>query len=92
MTKEEIMSRLYDRFIKKKKKKRESFIGVEIEMPIVNLNHEAVDFSVVHKLTAAFLEAFDFTATGFDEEGNVYSAVNSTFGDVFSYDCSYNNM
>ena len=61
-------------------------------MPIVNLNNEAVDFAVVHKLTAAFLKAFDFTATGFDEEGHVYSAVNSTFGDVFSYDCSYNNM
>ena len=92
MTKEEIMDRLYDRFIRPTEQKRESFIGVEIEMPIVNLNHEAVDFAVVHQLTAAFLKAFDFTATGFDEEGHVYSAVNSTFGDVFSYDCSYNNM
>ena len=92
MTKEEIMYRLYDRFIRPTEQKRESFIGVEIEMPIVNLNHEAVDFAVVHQLTAAFLKAFDFTATGFDEEGHVYSAVNSTFGDVFSYDCSYNNM
>ena len=92
MTREEIICRLYDRFIKPTEQKRESFIGVEIEMPIVNLNNEAVDFAVVHKLTAAFLKAFDFTATGFDEEGHVYSAFNSTFGDVFSYDCSYNNM
>ncbi len=67
MTKEEIMYRLYDRFIRPTEQKRESFIGVEIEMPIVNLNHEAVDFAVVHQLTAAFLKAFDFTTTGFDE-------------------------
>ncbi len=71
---------------------RESFIGVEIEIPIVNLNNEAVDFSVVHKLTAVFLNEFNFTPTGFDEEGHVYSAVNRENGDVFSYDCSYNNM
>ena len=42
MTKEEIMDRLYDRFIRPTEQKRESFIGVEIEMPIVNLNHAAV--------------------------------------------------
>ena len=55
MTREELLSRLYDRFIRPTEQKRESFIGVEIEMPIVNLNNEAVDFAVVHKLTAAFL-------------------------------------
>ena len=65
MTNEEVLSRLYGRFIKPTEKKRESFIGVEIEIPIVNLNNEAVDFSVVHKLTAVFLNEFDFTATGF---------------------------
>ena len=92
MTREEIICRLYDRFIKPTEKKRESFIGVEIEIPIVNLNNEAVDFSVVHKLTAVFLNEFNFTPTGFDEEGHVYSAVNRENGDVFSYDCSYNNM
>ena len=92
MTKEEVLSRLYGRFIKPTEKKRESFIGVEIEIPIINLNNDAVDFSVVHKLTAAFLGEFDFTPTGFDEEGHIYSAVNHENGDVFSYDCSYNNM
>lgn len=92
MTREEVISRLYDRFIRPTEQKRESYIGVEIEMPIVNLNNKAVDFTVVHQLTSEFLKAFDFTPTGFDEEGHVYSAVNRTFGDVFSYDCSYNNM
>ena len=92
MTREEVLSCIYDRFIRPTKQKREHYIGVEIEMPIVNLNNKAVDFDVVHKLTAAFLKEFAFIATGFDEEGQVYSAVNSESGDVFSYDCSYNNM
>ena len=33
MTREEIICRLYDRFIRPTEQKRESFIGVEIEMP-----------------------------------------------------------
>ncbi len=92
MTKEEIMSRLYDRYIKPTEQKKGSYIGVEIEMPIVNLDGKAVDFDVVHKLTAAFLKEFDFIPTGIDEQGHIYSALNRDNGDVFSYDCSYNNM
>ena len=56
MTKEEIVSRLYDRYIKPTENKKGSFIGVEIEMPIVNSAHRAVDFEIVHKLTASFLK------------------------------------
>ncbi len=92
MTKEEIMGRLYDRYIKPIETKKDSFIGVEIEMPIVNLEHKAVDFEIVHKLTAAFLEEFGFIPTGIDDQGHIYSALNRENGDVFSYDCSYNNM
>ena len=92
MTKEEIVSRLYDRYIKPTENKKGSFIGVEIEMPIVNSAHRAVDFEIVHKLTASFLKEFGFIPTGIDEQGNIYSALNKANGDIFSYDCSYNNM
>ena len=92
MNREEVMRCLYDRYIKPTEQKKKRCIGVEIELPIVNLNNEAVDFSVVHRLTAAFLAHFGFTATGYDEEGQVYAAVHEETGDVFSYDCSYNNM
>ncbi len=92
MTKEEIMNRLYDRYIRPTEHKKGSFIGVEIEMPIVNLEHKAVDFAVVHQLTQVFLQEFQFVPTGIDEQGHIYSAVHQENGDVFSYDCSYNNM
>ncbi len=92
MTREELLSRLYDRYIKPTENKTGSYIGVEIEMPIANLEHRAVDFEIVHKLTSAFLKEFGFVPTGIDEQGNIYSALNRENGDIFSYDCSYNNM
>ena len=92
MTKEELMGRLYDRYIKPTENKTGSYIGVEIEMPIVNLEHKAVDFEIVHNLTSAFLKEFRFIPTGIDEQGHIYSALNKENGDIFSYDCSYNNM
>ena len=92
MTKEEIMNRLYDRYIRPTENKKENYIGVEIEMPIVNLEHKAVDFEIVHGLTGAFLKEFHFTPIGIDEQGHIYSAQNRENEDVFSYDCSYNNM
>ena len=92
MTKDDVTKILYDRYIKPTEKKDGSFIGVEIEMPIVNLSHKAVDFDIVHKLTGLFLKEFDFIPTGIDEQGHIYSALNKSNGDVFSYDCSYNNM
>ena len=92
MTREDILSRLYDRYIKPTENKTGSYIGVEIEMPIVNLEHRAVDFEIVHKLTSAFLKEFGFIPAGIDEQGHIYSALNKENGDIFSYDCSYNNM
>ena len=92
MTKEEIINRLYDRYIRPTEHKKDSFVGVEIEMPIVNLEGKAVDFEIVHMLTSAFLKEFGFIPTGIDEQGNIYAALNKENGDIFSYDCSYNNM
>ena len=92
MTKDDVKNILYDRYIKPTESKEGSYIGVEIEMPVVNLLHRAVNFDIVHKLTELFLKEFDFIPMGIDEQGHIYSALNKVNGDVFSYDCSYNNM
>ena len=91
MTTQELRELIYNKYIRPTENKTETFIGVEIEMPIVNLQHKAVDFDVVHKLTAAFLSEFGFTPVGIDESGHIYCAVSNENGDVYSYDCSYNN-
>lgn len=92
MTKDELKELLYQRYITPTEKKRELYAGIEFELPIVNLNRKAVDFNVVHSLTAEFLKNFSFSPTGIDEDGNIYSAENAENGDIFSYDCSYNNL
>lgn len=92
MEKKLIRERLYQKYIEPTKKTRKDYIGVEIEMPILNLKKEAVDFKVVHAVTERFMVHFEFHVTGRDDNGNVYSAESCHHGDILSYDCSYNNL
>ncbi len=92
MDRDQIIERLYKRYIEPTKNKNGKYIGVEIEMPIVNLNGEAVDFEIVHGLTKKFIEQFQFTPSGIDDSGEIYSACSEKNGDILSYDCSYNNL
>lgn len=92
MDRDLILQKLYEKYIRPTEDNHDNYIGVEIEMPIVNLNRQAVDFNVVHQLTKVFCAHFDFSVSGIDDEGNVYSAVQEITGDILSYDCSYNNL
>ncbi len=92
MENEIIKKALYERYIEPTKKKREKYIGVEIEMPIVNLSEKAVDFSVVHNVAWEFIQHFGFDVTGRDDEGEIYSSASPENGDILSFDCSYNNL
>ncbi|ADY55268.1 glutamylcysteine synthetase [Syntrophobotulus glycolicus DSM 8271] len=83
---------VYEKYFVPTMKKRDKFIGVELEMPIVNLSGSAVDFSVVHKLTGAFAQHFQMHPTNIDDEGHICSLLNDENRDDLSYDCSYNNL
>ena len=89
---EELRALLYEKYIAPTKNRRENYVGIEIEMPILNLDKEAVDFANVHKVTARFMERFSFKASVRDEDGNVSLAEHEELGDTLSYDCSYNNL
>ena len=87
-----IRKKLYDEFIKPTNQKKD-FIGVEIEIPIINLNKKSVDFEIVHKITNEFQNYYyDFKNDGIDYEGNVFSLKNTKNDDIICYDCSYNNI
>ncbi len=88
----DVKAALYSKYIEPTKKKRTGYIGVEIELPIVNLEKKAVDFQEIQKVTAAFIKEFDFQITGRDDDGYIYAAQDEKTGDILSYDCSYNNM
>lgn len=92
MNTDEVKQLLFDRFIKPTINNQNNYIGVEIEMPILNLDKKPVNFEIVHNITEKFIEHFDFLPVGIDEDGNIYSAKSSQNSDILSYDCSYNNL
>lgn len=92
MKREYVREYLYQRYIEPTKKKREKYIGIEIEMPIINLGKKAVDFDIVQKVTDRFMKYFQFQEAGRDEDGNIFSITDKISGDILSYDCSYNNL
>jgi gamma-glutamylcysteine synthetase len=89
---QDVKQLLYNRWIAPTEKQRERYVGVEIELPLVNLNQEAVDFHVVHNLTARFQERFGFVVKSLDNHGNIFALEHAATGDLFTYDCSYNNL
>lgn len=92
ISKEAVRNKLYDEFIKPTNQKKD-FIGVEIEIPIINLDKKAVDFDVVHKITEKFQNQYaDFKEDGIDYDGNVFALKNPKNYDIVCYDCSYNNI
>ena len=48
ITNQQIKNKLYEEFIKPTNQKK-NYIGIEIEIPIVNLYKNPVDFNLVHK-------------------------------------------
>ena len=60
-----LRNKLFQTFLEPTKRNKKEYIGIEIEIPIINLNKEAVDFEIVHKITRDFKEEFN----GFEVEG-----------------------
>lgn len=83
---------IFERFIRPTVNKKPQYVGVEFELPLVNLKSAPVDFAVVHALVDAFLEHFGFVPVARDDEGAVCSAQSEENGDDISFDCSYNTL
>ena len=83
---------IFDRFIAPLQKPRANYIGIEIEMPIVNLNGEKTDKTAGIAAVKKAIEHFGFTPQKFDDDGVCHEAVCPDTCDIFSFDCSYNNF
>ncbi len=81
-----------NRFIAPTRKERTSYIGIEVEMPVVRLDGQPTDKRVSIDAFSAAVKRFDFTPEKFDVDGVCHEAVCEETGDVFSFDCSYNNF
>ena len=83
---------IYDKYIAPTEKKRELSIGVEIEMPVVNLSGEPVEVKTVLAVSEVFRSFFGFDVQGRDDDGNVNSISDKASGDNLSFDCCYSNL
>jgi gamma-glutamylcysteine synthetase len=92
MERRKVLDLLYDKYIAPTKEKDETYVGVEIEMPIINLAKAPVDFAVVYDLTRRFKECFGFYTAVIDENKQICSLLHFQNDDILSYDCSYNNI
>ena len=92
MKKEEIKQAIYQKYIVPTKRRAHDYVGVEFELPVVNLNKQAVDFDVVHALADAFVAKYDLAEHLLDDDGNIYAATSHINGDTLSFDCSYNTL
>lgn len=92
MKESKLYEAIWQKYIFPTRRKRNKYVGLEFEFPIINRNKTAVDFSVVHRLTEAFITHFDFGEICRDDDNNIYSAISSHNGDGLSYDCSYNTL
>ena len=92
MDKKKLRECLYKKYITPTERTGEDYIGIEIEMPVVNLSGEATDFSVTQGAAGKFIEHYKLEPVGYDENGQVYSATDPVTGDNLSFDCSYNNL
>lgn len=92
MNQEVIDKAIYDKYIKPTKAERSRCIGIEIEMPVVNLNKAPVEESIIFEMSKTFRERFGFDAIGYDVYGNVNSMLDKVTGDDLSFDCSYSNL
>lgn len=92
MIQKSIDEAIYDKYIAPTKADRSRCIGIEIEMPVVNLNKSPVEEAVVFEMSQGFRERFGFKAVGFDADGNINSMLDDMTGDDLSFDCSYSNL
>jgi gamma-glutamylcysteine synthetase len=92
LDRQEVLDLLYAKYIAPTKDKEKLYIGVEIEMPLINLAKGPVDFGVIHNLTRRFKDEFGFNIAVIDDEKNASSLTHFLTDDILSYDCSYNNL
>lgn len=83
---------IFERFISPLQKPRENYIGIEIEMPVINLIGEKTDKTVSIDAVQKAIDRFGFTPQKYDDDGICHEAVCADTCDIFSFDCSYNNF
>lgn len=92
MKRAEVQKALFNRYIKPTLEEQSKYIGIEVEMPIVNLEGKATNQELAQRVFEKFVENYGFVRDQFDDNGVCFSATLEENGDNISFDCSYNNL
>lgn len=68
-TSEYIKEELYAKYILPTERKKENYIGIEVEMPIVAIDGSATSYAVAQKCMEAAIEEFQLQPERWDENG-----------------------
>ena len=66
---------IYEKYIVPTKHKTGYMIGIEFEIPILNMSQEKIDFSVIQKVVLALREAFDLNIEKRDDNGLAWAKI-----------------
>lgn len=91
-TREQIKQELYQKYIRPTERSKQEFIGIEVEMPVAALDGTPTDYDAAQQALVAAIEHYGLTPEKWDDNGICFSAVEPKTGDIFSFDCSYNNL
>ncbi|MBQ9063130.1 MAG: hypothetical protein IJ121_09965, partial [Eubacterium sp.] len=80
------------RFIEPLVRESKPYVGVELELPIVNQKRIPVQFDAVQAAAEQFVQIFHFQNEKRDENGRLWFAEDPATGDSISFDCSYNTL
>ena len=83
---------VYEKYLFPTKDNNKNLIGIELELPILNLNKDPVNFDVIHELSLQLSKEYNFQPFSTDSEGKIYCGKIISNGDSFSFDYSYNNL
>ncbi len=92
MDKNSLDEALYNKYIAPTDRPVSTSIGIEIELPVVELSGNPVDERVVIETADRFRGHFSFEPEGIDDNGNINSMTHRGSGDNLSFDCSYSNL
>ena len=88
----DIREKVYERYIKPTEEDRKDYVGVEIELPIVNISGLETNHEVCRQVFEQAVKKFEFKPESYDDNGKCHSATNQKTEDILSFDCSYNNL
>ncbi len=89
---DKLAQNIYNTFLDPISIKKQSFIGIELEFPVINLDKKPVDTIMLQKIMSFLISNYNFEKLATDTDGKIYSIKNTKTKDIICFECSYNTL